>query len=157
MMEDEFVEIQILPEGVYKVHYKKMSMRTARSMHTRLRSRLWQLHREQENLAKKQRLLNRKIEEVERQLNTLRRFLIENDPKYGPEIKGEEVLRKYLGEEAYSKFLKDFEIEFESKNGCKYKIDYAGNLYKKVAGAWRYVCISHSPKLPLGDRIVAIS
>lgn len=155
-MADEWNEIQVLPEGVFRVLYKKMSMRTIRSMHTRLRNNVVTLHNKQTSLMRQHSAVTEKILNVENQLGTLRTFLLEHDPKFQATVKAEEFLRQYLGDDAYQRFTDTGTHVFEDKEGATYKIDLDGRLHKKTGNGYTHLCIAHKPKLPLGDRIVSI-
>lgn len=153
---DEFKEIQVLPEGIFRVSYQKMSMRTVRSLYSRLQTEIMTSQKEQDFLMEKAKNLTEKIKNMELQLAQLRDFRVEHDPKFEAIFKAEKFLREFLGEERYQAFRTNRVLIFKAIDGNEYRIDWDGRLFKRVGNEYRQICIRKKSRLPLHDHIVSV-
>ena len=158
----DYEEIQVLPTGVYRVRYKRITPSQIKSMRTRTQKKLQELRRKQNaHLA----MLN----EIDAEMETVNRFFEETQ---NPEVDGyiqryeeqkaeagekaEAFLREFLGEEGYEKFRKDGYLELEDGLGDYWRVEADGTAMRLENGNFRRVCVIRQRELPLPDHIVSV-
>ena len=168
-MNEDTRKIELTPEGVFVVGFKKLSLSALKARKTRLEGEILRLHRRQRSLKNQIDSNNNTIKELEFELVTFnspevekwvqekeKELALEKERKRQEKIvanqRAKTFLREYIGEEAYAQLRKEGSIKFTGRDGRTYEIDRKGTLYR---GSSR-VCVIHPRNLPLPDFIVSV-
>jgi len=158
----EYEEIQVLPTGVYRVSYKRLTPSQIKSLRTRTQKKLQELRRKQNaHLAT--------LNEIEAEMETVSRFLEESQR---PEIdsyitrydeqkeeateRAETFLKDFLGDEGYETYRKDGYLQIEDSLGDYWRVEADGTARKYIDGKLSRICVIRQRELPLPDHIVSV-
>ena len=161
-MSSDYEEIQVLPTGVYRVRYKRITPSQIKSLRTRTQKKLQELRR-------KQNAYHAMLNEIEAEMETVSRFLEESQR---PEIdsyitrydeqkeeaieRAEAFLQEFLGEEGYVKYRKNGYLELEDSLGDYWRVEADGTARKWIDGNLSRICVLRQRELPLPDHIVSV-
>ena len=158
----EYSEIQLLPTGIYRVRYKRLTPSQLKAMRTRTEGKLRKLRRKRDHLLGQARELGFDIEGLERILEECGRPEVEEfmkryaAQKADAENRAEEYLREFLGEEGYAEFKRKGWLELEDRNGDPWRVHADGSAYRWMEGRLERVCILRPKGLPMPDHIVSV-
>ena len=161
-MTEEYTEVQVLPTGIYRVRYKRMTPSQLKSMRTRTRGKLRKLRRKRDYRLDQARTLGFEIEGLERILEECGKPEVEvfleryATMKEEAEARAEEYLREFLEEEGYADFKRQGWLELEDRNGDGWRVYADGSAYRWTEEGLRGVCIVRSRGLPLPDHVVSV-
>ena len=158
----EYSEIQLLPTGIYRVRYKRLTPAQLKSMRTRTEGKLRKLRREYNHYLDKAREIGFKIEGLERTLEECGKPEVEEfikryqAHKAEAEARAEEFLKEFLGEESYADFKDQGWLQLEDKNGDLWRVHADGSAYRWTEGRLERVCILRPKDLPMPDHVVSV-
>ena len=161
-MTEEYTEIQVLPTGIYRVRYKRLTPARLKAMRTRTKGKLRKLRRERDHRLSQARELGFEIEGLERILEECGRPEVEEFmeryavQKEEAEARAEEYLKEFLGEEGYADFKRQGWMQLEDRNGDLWRVYADGSAYRWMEGGMKQVCILKQRGLPLPDHIVSV-
>lgn len=161
-MTEDYTEIQVLPTGIYRVRYKRLTPTQLKSMRTRTEGKLRKLRREYNVYMDKARKIGFDIEGLERVLEEIGKPEVEEfmeryaAQKVEAEARAEEFLREFLGDEGYADFKEQGWLQLEDKNGDSWRVHADGSAYRWIDGGFKRVCILKQRGLPLPDHIVSV-
>lgn len=158
----DYEEIRVLPTGVYRVKYKRLTPRQIKSLRTRTQNKL-------QELRSNQNVYLAWLNDIEAEMETVNRFL---DEMQKPEIdsyiirydeqkeeateRAEAFLQEFLGEEGYANYRKNGYLEIEDSLGDYWKVEADGTASKWIDGYLSRVCVIRQRELPLPDHIVSV-
>jgi hypothetical protein len=158
----EYTEIQVLPTGIYRVRYKRMTPSQLKAMRTRTRNEVTELRRKLNHHLLVARELDLKLEDLERILNESESPDVEaflerwEESKEEAEARAEQYLKEFLGDDGYEEFRERGWLELEDRYGDLWRVRANGETYKWVEGGLKRVCIVRPRGLPLPDHVVSV-
>lgn len=161
-MTKEYTEIQILPTGVYRVLYKRMTPSQLKSARTRTKSKITKLRRERDYRIDVARGLDVEILVLERQLEEFNKPEVDaymekwEYQKAEAEERAEQYLMEFLGDEGYADFKRRGWVDFADKNGDDWRVHANGKAYKWMEGGPKPICIIEQSDLPEADRLISV-
>jgi hypothetical protein len=156
----DWEEILELPEGVYRVKYHQLSLKTLRTLRSRWTSELWKLRREVGYKQDQVRELKAKIRQKEEMLTKMSeqrlQSYIESEKRkeQQAETKALAFLEEYIGTEKFEMLQTEGHFTFEA-NGKEYRIKKDGRLQEANGKYWSNCCVI-SKDLPLPDFIACV-
>ena len=94
--------------------------------------------------------LTRELTELNRP--TVNEYIAEAERRKGEaERKAQQILREYVGDEAYKTIQKNGHISFKAKDGLGYRINRKGHVFRGN----KRLCIIRPSELPLPDFVIA--
>ena len=161
-MTKDYTEIQILPTGVYRVRYKRMTPAQLRGMRTRTKGKITKLRSKRDYHVDLARELGIELKDMERQLEEYNKPEVDAYmEKWGSQRaeakeRAEQYLREFLGDEGYADFMRVGWVDFEDRNGDLWRVMADGKTYKWLEGDLRPVCIVKKSGLPDADHLVSV-
>jgi len=70
--------------------------------------------------------------------------------------KADNLLREYIGEDAYRTLKSGKSIVFTARDGVEYKLNPQGEVGRKVGSKYKRMCVVNPVNIPLDDRVIAI-
>ena len=158
----EWREILFLPQGVYRVDYHKLNIRSLKNHRSRLitengkiRRKLASLRRQIEDL----RVNLQKNESMLGQLTTEKLdavLEIERERQRQAQEKANQFLKNYIGEKPFKTLQEKGEFVFIGGDGKEYRIKKDASLWQSTHGYWYKMCVIHPKDLPLPDIIASV-
>ena len=161
-MTKEYTEVQILPTGVYRVLYRRMTPSQLKAMRTRTKGKITKLRSKRDYHIDLARELDLELRDVERQLEEYNKPEVDaymekwESQKAEAEERAEQYLREFLGDEGYADFRRLGWVEFEDRNGDQWRVMEDGKTYKWMDGGLKQICILNKSGLPKADHLVSV-
>lgn len=162
MTRDDFQEVLDLGEGVYRVKYHRLNIRSIRNLRSRLLGEVMKTRRELGHLRRKIEEKRGVLKEKEALLNNLSEEKIQ---KYIELEKQREALvvekanvflRDYIGIKNYEVLQKKGFFEFKGQDGKQYRIKRDATLQQASGNYWCSMCVITPKNLPLPDIIASV-
>jgi len=161
-MKDDYQEILSLPDGIFRVKYHRLSLKSIRSLRSRWMSDIFKARREIAKLHKQIRAKKQLITQKEAMVNKLtdeniRKFIeAEANRKQELQEKANKFLRGCIGDEAFTELQKKGSFSFIGLDGKTYRIKQNGELQVDGGSYWYHCCYIKDNQLPLPDVIAAV-
>jgi DNA-binding transcriptional MerR regulator len=161
-MTKDFTEVQLLPTGVYRVIYKRMTPALLKAMRTRTKGKVTKLRSKRDYHVDLARELGLELEDLKRQLEEYNKPEVDayiekwESQKIDADERAEQYLREFLGDQRYANFKRSGWIAFEDKNGDQWRVHTNGETYKWVDGSLKQVCIIKKSGLPDADHLISV-
>lgn len=161
-MTGEYTEIQVLPTGIYRVNYKRLTPSQLKALRTRTKTKLRKLRREHSYHVDKAREIGFEVEGLERLHEECVKPEVEafverwQAQKAEADARAEEFLKEFLGVEGYAEFRRQGWLQVEDRNGDTWRIHADGETFKWMDGRLERVCILRNRGLPLPDHIISV-
>lgn len=155
-------EILSLPDGIFRVKYYRLSVKTIRNLRSRWTSDIFKLRREIASLNRKILAKKRIIEQKEAMVNKLTEeklhnlMEIERAKKKEIEGKANQFLRDLIGEEAFNELQTKGFFRFIGLDGKTYRLKKNGLLQVDGGKYWYECCYVKPSQLPLPDIIASV-
>jgi len=153
--------IEIDEKGVYLVKTAKLSPRQIADKRKRIESRIAYYYRTNQEHADLIERNKKRIQNLETQRTELNDPMVTSiinayvEKRRFAQMKAEEFLEEFLGQEVYDKLKKNRYITFLSKDKQTYKIDLKGFVYRKRGSDFERLCLIRPKDLPLPDFITS--
>ena len=161
-MTKDFTEVQLLPTGVYRVIYKRMTPAQLKATRTRTKGKVTKLRSKRDYHIDLARELDIELKDMERLLEEYNKPEVDayiekwESQKAEAEERAEQYLNEFLGEQGYADYKRSSWIDFEDKNGDQWRVHAKGETYKWVEGHLRQVCILKKSGLPDADHLISV-
>ena len=161
-MTKNYTEIQILPTGVYRVQYKRMTPTQLKSMKTRTKGKITSLRSKRDYHRDMARGLDMDLGDLERQLEEYNKPEVDaymekwESQKAEADERAEQYLREFLGDQGYADFRRLGWVDFEDRNGDQWRVMEDGKTYKWMEGDLKRICILKQSGLPAADHLVSV-
>lgn len=161
-MTKDYTEIQILPTGVYRVLYKRMTPRQLRAMRTRTKGKITKLRSKRDYHIDMARTLNFELGDLERLLEEYNKPEVDahmekwESQKSEAKERAEQYLREFLGDKGYADFKRLGWARVEDSNGDQWRVMADGKAYKWIEGRLERICILKQSGLPDADHLVSV-
>ena len=159
-MERETIEFR--EDKVFYVKRRPLNERMIRSRITRIRNKIRTIERDSTRLSNVLNEKNRQIEMLQEQLRSLTSPEVEEyirrerDLKQAILNRSLDLLREYLGEEAFAVLESKGFILFQDERGQSYKVNARGRVFKKDQfDHYRELCVIR-PNLPVPDIVISV-
>jgi len=155
-------EILSLPDGIFRVKYFRLSVKSLRNLRSRWTSDIFKLRREIGSLNRKILAKKRIIKQKENMVNKLTeenlQKLIEIEAMKQREIqeKSNHFLKEVIGEEAFAELQKKGFFRFVGLDGKTYRLKKNGLLQVDGGHYWYECCYIRPAQLPLPDIIASV-
>ena len=161
-MTKDYTEVQILPTGVYRVLYKRMTPAQLKAMRTRTKGKVTKLRSKRDYHVDLARELDVELGDLERLLDEYNKPEVDaymerwESQKAEAEERAEQYLREFLGDQGYADFKRLGWVDFEDRNEDHWRVKADGTTYKWMEGGLRHICILKQSGLPKADHLVSV-
>lgn len=162
MTKTDYEEILSLPDGIFRVKYHRLSIKSIKTLRSRWMSDVFRARREIAKLYKKIRVQKQLIEQKEAMVNKLTdeniRKFVEAERKREQQLqaRANEFLRGCIGEVAFTELENKGFFSFIGLDGKQYRIKKNGELQVDGGSYWYHCCYIKNNQLPLPDVIASV-
>jgi len=161
-MTKDYTEVQLLPTGVYRVLYKRMTPAQLKAMRTRTKGKVAKLRSKRDYHIDLARELDIELKDVERLLEEYNKPEVDayiekwESQKAEAEERAEQYLNEFLGDHGYADFKRLGWVDFKDRNEDQWRVYADGKTYKWIEGDLKRICILKQSGLPNADHLVSV-